>query len=81
MTAKKAKLAISMSPLLLEKVKAAVARKQAKSVSAYVEHAVRAQLAAEADFDLAIEQGLEQTGGPATKAERLRAGKILRGAA
>ncbi len=78
MAAPKAKVAISMSPGLLEKVKAVVGRRRAKSVSAYIEHAVAAQLAAEADFDLLVAQSLEDTGGPATTAERARARKLLR---
>ena len=78
---RKAKIAISMSPALLEKVRAVVASDRAKSVSAYVEHCVAAQLAAEADFDLLVEETLERTGGPATAAERARARKLLRGAA
>lgn len=77
----KVKLAISMSPRLLRRVKSVVAQDRAKSVSAYIEHAVAAQLAAEADFDLLVEQVLEVTGGPATGAERARARKLLRGAA
>lgn len=43
----KVKLAVSMSPALL-RVKAVVARKRFKSVPAYVEHAVAAQLASDA---------------------------------
>jgi hypothetical protein len=77
----KVKLAISMSPTLLRKVKSVVARNRAKSVSAYIEHAVAAQLAAEADFDLLVAQTLEETGGPPTEAERAQARKLLRGAA
>jgi hypothetical protein len=52
MPAPKVKLAVSMSPALLRRVKEVVGRKAAKSVSAYVEHAVAAQLAAEAHFDV-----------------------------
>jgi Arc/MetJ-type ribon-helix-helix transcriptional regulator len=81
MTTRKVKLAISMSPVLLQKVKSAVARGRTKSVSAYIEHAVRTQLAAEADFDLLIAEQLERTGGPASSRERGRARKLLRGAA
>ena len=81
MTRPKVKLAISMSPAVLDKVKAIVSRKRSRSVSAYVEHAVAAQLAAEADFDLLVAQRLDETGGPATRIERERARKLLRGAA
>jgi hypothetical protein len=81
MTGPKVKLAISMSPALLAKVKSVVSRKRSKSVSAYIEHAVAAQLAAETDFDLLVAQRLDETGGPPTQAERARARKLLRGAA
>ncbi len=77
----KVKLAVSMAPALVRKVKAVVARKRAKSVSAYVEHAVAAQLAAEADFDVLLAEALAATGGAATAAERSRARKWLRGVA
>lgn len=81
MSPPKVKLAISMSPALLKKVKAVASRGRAKSVSAYIEHAVAAQIAAEADFDLLMSAALADTGGPATTAERARARRLLRGAA
>jgi hypothetical protein len=81
MTTPKVKLAISMSPSLLAKVKSAVSRARSKSVSAYIEHAVAAQLAAEADFDLLLAESLAKSGGPPTAVERARARRLLRGAA
>lgn len=81
MSAAKVKLAVSMSPGLLRRVKSVVAQKRAKSVSSYVEHAVAAQLAAEADFDRLLDEAFAETGGPPTAAERARARKLLRGAA
>ena len=81
MTEPKVKLAISMSPSLLAKVKRSVSRARSKSVSAYIEHAVAAQLAAEADFDVLLAESLAKTGGPPTAAERARARRLLRGAA
>ena len=81
MTRPKVKLAVSMSPALLAKVKAAVSAGRARSVSAYVEHAVAGQLAAEADFDLVLAEVFAQTGGRPTPSERARARKLLRGAA
>lgn len=78
MNSRKVKLAVSMSPALVEKIKAVVLRGRARSVSAYVEHAVAAQLAAEADFDGLIEQALAETGGPPTRTESMRARKTLR---
>ena len=79
MHAPKVKVAVSISPVLLRKVKSVVARKRSKSVSAYVGHAIAAQLAAEADFDVLLETALAETGGAATSAERARARKLLRG--
>jgi metal-responsive CopG/Arc/MetJ family transcriptional regulator len=81
MHSKKVKVAISLQAGLLKKVKSIVAHKRSKSVSAYIEHAIGAQLAAEADFDDLSEQRLAQTGGPPTSAERAEARKLLRGAA
>ena len=81
MAAPKVKLAVSMSPALLRKVKAVVAQKRTKSVSAYVEHAVAAQLASEAHFDLLMEEAFAETGGAPTRTERARARKLLGGAA
>jgi Arc/MetJ-type ribon-helix-helix transcriptional regulator len=77
----KAKIAVSVSPTLLRRVKTAVARGRSRSVSAYVERAIAAQLAAEADFDVMIEKSLAETGGPATRSERARARRLLRGEA
>jgi hypothetical protein len=81
MTEPKVKLAISMSPSLLAKVKRTVSRARSKSVSAYIEHAVASQLAAEADFDVLLAESLAKTGGPPTPAERAQARRLLRGAA
>lgn len=81
MSKTKVKLAVTMSPALVEKVKSIVTKGGAKSVSAYIEHAVAAQLAAEADFDALLAEALERTGGPPTAKERARARKLLRGAA
>jgi hypothetical protein len=81
MTKRKVKLAISMSAPLLAKVKKVVGKKRSGSVSAYIEHAVAAQLAAEADFDQLLEERLRETGGPPTRSERAAARALLRGAA
>lgn len=81
MPAPKIKLAVSMSPALLRRIKGVIAVGGSKSVSAYVEHAVAAQLAAEADFDVMLERALSETGGAPTGAERARARRLLRGVA
>lgn len=81
MSQPKAKIAISIRQGILDRVKAIVHDERASSVSAYIEHAVSAQLAAEAAFDALIMDALEASGGPATRAERARARKLLLGAA
>jgi Arc/MetJ-type ribon-helix-helix transcriptional regulator len=74
----KTKVAVSLSADLVEKLRAAAADGRARSVSAYVEHAVRAQFAAEVEFDTMIDEMLAATGGPATDAERAEAAQLLR---
>lgn len=81
MHARKKKIAVSIAAPLLRRVQAAVSRKRAKSVSAYVEHAVAAQLAAETSFDELLADALAQTGGPPTRSERALARRLLRGVA
>lgn len=81
MPAPKVKLAVSMSPSLVLRLKTAVEQGRVKSVSAYIEHAVTAQLAAEAHFDVLLEQAFAETGGAPTSAERARARKRLSGVA
>jgi Arc/MetJ-type ribon-helix-helix transcriptional regulator len=81
MHSRKVKLAVSMAPALLRQVKSQVELGRAKSVSAWVEHAVAAQLAAEADFDALLAEALAATGGTPTAAEKARARRLLRGRA
>lgn len=78
---KKAKVAVTVAPEVLEQVRAAVAAGRARSVSAYVEHAVVAQLAAEADFDTMLTEMLAASGGEPTSQERAEARRLLSGAA
>jgi hypothetical protein len=47
----KAKVAITLSAEIIDQVRARVASGQARSVSAFIEHAAIGQLAAEADAD------------------------------
>ncbi len=77
MTARKAKTTITIDEDVLDQVRALVAAGSASSVSAYIEHAVRAQLTAETEFDSVIEEILAATGGPATTAERSGARALL----
>lgn len=79
MTGRKAKIAITVDEELVDQVRERVARGDADSVSAYFQHAVRGQLAAEADFDEVLREIFESTGGPPTAKERAAARKVLRG--
>lgn len=79
MTGRKAKIAITVDAELVDQVRDRVARGDAASVSAYFQHAVRGQLAAEADFDEALRDIFEATGGPPTARERAAARKVLHG--
>lgn len=81
MTERKAKVTMTIDQALLDRVKSIVNEGGAASVSAYVEHAIGAQLAAEAALDAELADALLATGGPATRAERSQARKLLRGAA
>jgi hypothetical protein len=65
----RAKVAITLRSELLADVRARVERGEARSVSAFIEHAVEGQLAAEADFDEVAKQLLAATGGPPTRKE------------
>jgi Arc/MetJ-type ribon-helix-helix transcriptional regulator len=77
----KAKIAVSLDPHVLARLRAAVAEGRAGSVSAFVERAVAGQLAAEADFDEIIAEMLEATGGPPTEDEWSAARRLLSGSA
>ena len=81
MTGRKAKIAITIDAELVDQVRDRVARGDASSVSAYFQHAVRGQLAAEADFDTMLHDLFESTGGPPTRRERSAARKVLDGRA
>lgn len=78
---KKVKVAVTVAPDVLEQVRAAVRSGRARSVSAYFEHAIVAQLAAEVDFDAMLAEMLAASGGPPTAKERARARRLLTGAA
>ena len=77
MTKPKAKIAITIDPDVLARVKSEVEAGPLRSVSAYIEHAVVQQLTAEDDFDSWLAEVLEATGGPLTEEERAEAQRIL----
>ena len=77
MTQPKAKIAVTIDPEVLARVKSAVKAGPLRSVSAYVQHAVVQQLAAEASFECWLVEALQETGGPPTARERAEARRIL----
>ena len=81
MTPPRAKIAITIDPALLARVRLAVEAGSARSVSAYIEHAVAGQLAAEDDFEAMLAESLAKTGGPPTDAELEAAARLLAGEA
>lgn len=81
MTPSKIKVAVTLSPGLVERARARVAVGEYSSLSAFVEHAIGCQLAAEADFDSIIDEMLDATGGPPSAAERAEARRLLDGSA
>lgn len=81
MTPSKVKVAVTLSPELVKRVRARVAVGGASSVSAFVEHALACQLAAEADFDSVLDEILAATGGSPSAIERAEARRLLDGSA
>ncbi len=77
MTGPKAKTTITIDKELLAMVRTAVAAGAASSVSAYIEHSVRGQLAAETEFDAIVDEIFASTGGPPTPAEQAAAQSVL----
>ena len=77
MTQPKAKIAITIDADVLARVKSEVEAGPLRSVSAYIEHAVINQLAAEDDFDSWLTEALKATGGPLTDEERAEAQRLL----
>lgn len=79
MTVPRAKITITIDAALLARVRLAVEAGHARSVSAYIEHAVAGQLTAEDDFEAMLTESLAATGGPPTDAELEAAGRLLAG--
>jgi Arc/MetJ-type ribon-helix-helix transcriptional regulator len=66
----KAKITVSLSADLVERLQDRAARGESDSVSAFVERAVREQLEAEAEWHEELDRMLEESGGPVTDEER-----------
>jgi post-segregation antitoxin (ccd killing protein) len=81
MAERKVKIAITIDADLIEQVRSRVRAGHAANVSAYIQHAINGQLAAEADFDTLLGETLAASGGPPTAAERMAARRLLDGRA
>ena len=79
MTLPRAKITITIDQELLARVRSAVEAGHAKSVSAWIEHAVAGQLADEDDFEAMLAESLAASGGPLTEAELAAAARLLAG--
>jgi len=73
------KITVTLENDQIEEVRALVAAGRVANVSAFVKHAVKIALSDAADFKQMLDDGLAQTGGPLTDAEREWAEGILRG--
>lgn len=71
------KLTITLAAKDLEAIRKLVAKKEATSVSGFVQHAVRVALHDVAGWGAMLAEGLAQTGGPLTARERAWADEIL----
>ena len=79
MTLPRAKITITIDQELLARVRLAVEAGHAKSVSAWIAHAVAVQLADEDDFEAMLAESLAASGGPLTEAELAAAARLLAG--
>lgn len=71
------KVTITLEVEQLDAIRGLVDARTAKSVSAFVQHAVGVSLSDVAGWGALLAEALEQTGGPLTKAERNWADGVL----
>lgn len=71
------KVTITLAAEQLNAIRSLVDARSAKSVSAFVQHAVAVSLSDVAGWGALLARGLEQTGGPLTKVERDWADEVL----
>jgi hypothetical protein len=71
------KVTVTLDADQLTAIRSLVAARSAKSVSAFVQHAVAVSLGDVAGWGALLASALDQTGGPITKAERRWADGIL----
>ena len=71
------KVTITLDEQQLEEIRALVASGTSKSISGFVQHAVRTSLDDVREWDRTLEEMLAETGGPMTDAEREWADEVL----
>ncbi len=74
------KIAVSLPSDVLDRARGAVRRGRAMSMSAYVAQALEEKAKLD-DLDALLAEMLEETGGPASAAERREADRLLKGGA
>ncbi|MDE0669891.1 MAG: ribbon-helix-helix domain-containing protein [bacterium] len=77
MTHPKSRITVTIDPELLARVRLTVEAGPARSVSAYIAHAVRCQLADDDEFAAMLVASLAATGGPPTPEELDVADRML----
>ena len=71
------KITVTLEDDQVKEIRALVTARQARNVSSFVQHAVAVALHDAAGWQEMLNEGLRQTGGPLTKAERVWADKLL----
>jgi Arc/MetJ-type ribon-helix-helix transcriptional regulator len=71
------KVTVTLDAEQLDAIRSLVEANNAKSVSAFVQHAVAVSLNDVAGWGALLAESLEQTGGPLTRAERRWADQVL----
>ncbi|MCE2513089.1 MAG: hypothetical protein J4F50_11190 [Acidimicrobiia bacterium] len=77
----KVRVTVTIDPDVLTQVKSSIKSGPLRSVSAYVECAVKNQLVEDVNYEAMLAEMLEATGGPLTDEERAEARRILNGGA
>lgn len=78
---RRVRVTVTIDPDVLDQIKSSVASGPLRSVSAYVEFAVKNQLREDDNYEAMLVEMFEATGGPPTDEERAEARRILGGAA
>ncbi len=74
---RRVRVTVTIDPDVLAQIKSSVESGPLRSVSAYVEFAVKNQLREDDDYEAMLAEMLEATGGPPTDEERAEARRIL----